>query len=97
MLLHANAVAQNSAAGVGARRINCDDANGLIFFAVVAGQLIDECAFSCARWAGESEYPRMAAVWKECLKQFRPAWSAVLNSADGTGQSSRLAGANLIN
>lgn len=97
MLLHADTIAQNRATGVWARRIDRDDAHSPILFAIVAGKLIDQCAFSGARRTGQSEYPRMPAVWEERLEQFRPAWRPVLDCADGTRQNAGIAGAELIN
>ena len=42
--LHADAVAQKGATGVGTCGIDRDDANGLLSIAVVAGEMIDERA-----------------------------------------------------
>jgi hypothetical protein len=97
MLLHANAIAQNRPAGVWTRRVDRNDADGPIFLAIVAGKLIDERALPGARWPSQSEYPRLSAVWKESLEECRPTGSAVLHRANGTRESPRIGGANLIN
>jgi hypothetical protein len=96
MLLHANTVTQNRSASVRTRRIDRDDANGPSFFSIMAGKLIHQCAFTRSRRAGEAEYSRLSAVRKERLKQFGPAWCAVLDRADGTGQSAQVAGSQLL-
>jgi len=97
MVLHANAVAQNRPACVWTSRIDRDDADGAFFLAIVAGQLIDQRALTRTRRAGEPENSRMPAVRKESLEQYGPARRAILDRADGTGQSAQIAGAKLVN
>ena len=96
MVLHADAVAQNRPARVGARGIDSNDANGAAFLAVVARELVHQRALARARRAGESKDSRMSAMGKERLEQFRPSRGAVFDRADGTGQRASIAGANLI-
>ena len=96
MVLHADAVAQNCAAGIGARRIDRDDAYRPVFLAIVSSELIHQRALPRAGGARESKDARMSAVRKESLKQFGPSQCAVLDRADGTGEGARIAGANLV-
>jgi hypothetical protein len=97
MVLHADTVAQNRPARIGARRIDGNDADGTIFLAIVARELVHQRALARARRAGESQDPRMSAMGEERLEQFRSSRGAVFDRADGTGQRTRIAGANLIN
>jgi hypothetical protein len=69
----------------------------MFLFSIVPCQLIDQGALARARWAGESNDSRASAEGKQSLKQFRPAWRAIFDRTDGTGKSSRISGAKLIN
>ena len=55
MLLHANAVAENCAAGIGTGGIDRDNADGVFLFAIMFRQLIDERAFAGAGGAGQTD------------------------------------------
>ena len=96
VVLHANAVAQNRAAGVGAGRVDGDDADGLIFFAIVLGELIDQRALPCSGRAGQTDDARVAGVREESLEQVGAAGLAILDDGDGAGQGARVAGAQVI-
>ena len=96
MLLHANAVAQNRAAGVGAGGIDGDDADRRSLLAIVVCQLIDQRALARAGRAGEPEYPRLAAVRKQGLQQLRPSRRVILDGGDGARQRAGIAGAELM-
>ena len=93
VVLHANAVAQNRSARVRAGRVDRDDADGLIFLAIVLGQLIDQRALARSGSASQTDDPRLARMRKERLEQIRPAGSAVLDGRDGASQRAGVAGA----
>src|SRR5271157_6246451 len=97
MILHADAVAQNRPTGVRAGRVNRDDADGLIFLAIVLGKLIDQRALARAGSAGQTDDSRLARMREERLEQLRPAGSAVLDGGDGARQGAGVAGAKSTN
>ena len=68
--LHADAVAQNRAAGIGAAGVNGDDADGLAFGAQQPCELIGQRAFARAGWAGDTEHQRAAGMREERGEQF---------------------------
>ena len=55
MRLHADAVPENGASGVGTRRINGDDADGVALFAKLLRQLIHERALTRAGRSGDAD------------------------------------------
>ena len=92
MLLHANAVAENRAAGVGTGRIDGDDAHGAILPAINAGELIDERALACSGRASQAEDAGFAGMREESLEKIGPSWGAVLDGRDGSCQGAGIAG-----
>jgi hypothetical protein len=64
MLLHANAVTQDRAAGIRTGRINSNDANRAILFAIKARKLIYQRALPCARSASQADDAGFACIWK---------------------------------
>jgi len=97
MILHANAVAENCSACIWARRIDCDDADRLIFFAVVLSELINQRALPCPRRTRQANDARMAGVGKEFLQQLGTASPPVLDCRNGAGQRAGIARAQPIN
>ncbi len=55
MVQHANAIAENRAAGVGTGGIDGHNRHGFVLFAQCAGELIAESALACAGWSCDSE------------------------------------------
>ena len=96
MLLHANAIAQNRAPGVRARRIHRDDSDDMALLAIVARQLIDKRALAGAGRPGQPKNPRMPTLTKKYFEQLRPARQPVFDRSNGPRQRSRITRANLI-
>ncbi len=96
VVLHADAVAEDGAAGVRAGGIDGDDADGLILLAIVLGQLVDQRALASAGRAGESEDAGVAGLRKRGFEQIGPAGGAVLDGGDGAGEGERIAGAKAV-
>ena len=69
MILHANAVSENRPARIRTRRINRDDADRLLLFAILFGELIDERALARSRSASEPDDARLATMREECFEQ----------------------------
>src|SRR5579864_8705635 len=96
MGLHADAIAQDGAAGVRAGGIDGDDADGALLLAVLAGELVDQRALAGAGSAGHPDHARLPAEGEHGFEDsngFRPP---VFNGADGPGQSAHIAGANAL-
>ncbi len=68
MILHADAVAQNRPARVRTGRINRDNADSLIFLAIVFRQLVDQRALARSWGAGQADDSRLASVREERLE-----------------------------
>ena len=92
VVLHADAVAENRAAGVGAGGIDGDDGDGAILLAIKAGELIDQRALPRARRTGQADDPSFACVWEDCFEQIGPARRAILNARNSAGQRAGVAG-----
>ena len=91
MILHADAVAENRAAGVGTGRIDGDDADGAVLLAIVLGELIDQGALPCSRRAGETDDACFARMREEGFQQVGPARGTVLDRRDSAGKSPDIA------
>ena len=92
MVLHSNAVPQNCPARIRTSRIDRDNADLLLLFAIVFGKLIHQRTLARSRSARKTDNARLASVWEESLEQFRPTRSAVFHRGDGPRQRQRLAG-----
>ena len=79
--LHADAVAEEGAAGVGAGRIDGEDAHRLAALAAEAGEAVDQGALAGARRAGDADHARPAGVADRCGGQLALAVAAVLHAA----------------
>ena len=90
MVLHANAVAENRAPGVGTGRIDSDDPNCAVFFAIVLSQLIDQRALACTGRAGQPNGERLARVREKFFEQIDPSRRMVLDSRDRSGEGARV-------
>jgi hypothetical protein len=97
MVLHPYAIAQNRSARVGTRRVNRNDSHGLILFAVMLGELVDQSALAGSRSSGEPDDTRVPSVRKERLEQVGPAGEAILNDGNGAGECAGVAGAETVN
>jgi len=66
----------------------------LIFFAIVFGELIYQCAFAGSRRSGHAEDSSLAGIGEESFKQIGPAGGAVLDRRDSTCEGARVAEAD---
>src|ERR1700687_5106907 len=96
VILHADAIAQNRSARIRAGRVDRDNADALIFFAIVLGELIDQSALARSGGARQPDDSRLARVRKERLEQVGPAGRAVLDRRDGTRQGAGVARAQTV-
>lgn len=96
MILHADSVAQNRPTGVRASGIDRDDPDRTVFFAIVLGQLINQRALASAGRTSEAQNPRMPRLRKQGLQQIRPTGRPVFDDANRPRQTSRIAGAELL-
>jgi hypothetical protein len=97
MFLHADAVAQNRPAGVGAGRIDRNNSHRVIVLAIKTSKLIDQRALPRSRRPRQPQHARLPAVLKQSLQQLRPSRCAILYDRNGAGQRAHIAGAKLIN
>ena len=96
VILHADAVAENRSARVGARGIDRDDAQRLAFAPVELRELVNQRALPRPGCAGHAEDARLTAVREECLQQIRRLGPAILDRADGPCQGTRVARAQAL-
>ena len=68
MLLHADAVAQNRPARIGAGGVDGDDSHGLVLLAIEPRQLIDQCALARSGSARQTYHASAAAVGEQGLQ-----------------------------
>ena len=80
VVLHADAVAENRAAGVGAGGIDGDDGDRAILLAIKPGELIDQCALPCTRRTGHADDTSFAGVGEHCFEQIGPSGGTILNA-----------------
>ena len=92
VILHADAVAQNGAAGVRAGRVDGDDAQSLPFTPIMLCELIDQRALPRSRWAREAKDAGPAAMREQRLQQVSRVRPAVFDGADGASQGACVAG-----
>src|SRR5690242_623219 len=97
MVLHANAIAQNRATRVGTCRIDRDDPDLLVLFAISLGQLVYQRALSCSRGSGQADRERSPSVRKQLFQQFSPSWSMVFDNRNSTGKSAGIARTKDVN
>src|SRR5262249_11451861 len=79
VVLHADAVAEDGATGVGAGGIDGDDADFLVPFAIELGELVHQRALARARRPGNADGQGASGVREKLLEQFDPARRMVLN------------------
>src|SRR5208282_5602385 len=79
VILHAYAVAQNRSARVRTGWVDRNDADGLIFSAIVLSELINQRALARSGSAGQTDDARFAGMREERFEQLRPARSTVLD------------------
>ena len=91
MALHADAIAEDGAAGEGAARIDCENADRGTIAAQVPDDAVDQSALSSARWSGDP-YAQCSAVGVvQFGEELIGTGGAVLDRAQCPGQSTRLA------
>ena len=90
-LLHADAVAEDRAAGEGAAGVYGDDADALLPLAELAGQLGHERALARSRRAGEADDVRVAAVGMQPRQHRARFGRAVLDERDDASQRAAVA------
>ena len=83
-VVHADAVAQNGAAGKGACGVDGDDADGFPALAVFLGNLVRHGAFARTRRAGNAQYIGMSRMGIERLHNVRRRRAFILDRRDGT-------------
>jgi hypothetical protein len=96
VVLHADAVAQNRAAGVGTGGVDGNDAQGAAGPAVELSQLVDQRALAGSWRAGQAEDAGAAAEGEQRLEQIGASGGAVLHRADGARQGPGIAGAQAL-
>src|SRR5579859_3641741 len=94
--LHADAIAENGATGVGACGIDRDHADGLLRFAVVSGEAIDKSALACAGSAGDAGKIRCAGMREKILQERFGIGRVVFDGGDGPRDGADFAGADLL-
>src|SRR5438046_615407 len=97
MRLHANAVAENRAAGVGAGGIDGNDSHAVVFFSEFLRQLINQRALARARRSGDAYSLGLTRVGKEFFEQINPLGSVILDDGDGASERPGVAGPQLLN
>ena len=88
--LHPNAVAQDCSSGKRAGGIDGNDADSLLLGAIVAGQPIDERAFSRTRRPGHSNPQRMAGERETGRQDGRSSGCIVFHQRNGTSQGAHI-------
>src|SRR5580704_17662784 len=96
MLLHADAVTQNRAPGVGAGGVDGDNSDRVIVLAIEARKLIDKRALPRSWRTSQPEHTRLSAVRKQRLQQLGPSRSAMLDSGNRASEGTHVAGAELV-
>ncbi len=96
MLLHADAIAQNRAAGVRTGRIDGDHAYGLAFCAQSLRELIAQRALARARSAGDAEDQRAPGARKQLAQQLLGLGPAIFDPRRGAGQRADVPGQNFF-
>jgi hypothetical protein len=96
MALHADSVAQNRAARVGASGVDGKNSYSSILFSIVPGKLIDQRALPCPGSARYSDNSRFACVGEESFEEFLPADRTVLDRSNGARKRARIAGAEMF-
>src|SRR5262245_10793503 len=106
MLLHADAVAENRAAGEGAGGINRNDADcvmvvgcptqrgfrwaGVFRFPTELRELINQCALAGSRSAGETDGQGFSGLWKKFFEEFGPPGGVILDGGNGAGEGTSI-------
>src|SRR5580704_16404672 len=96
MPLHAYAVAKNCAAGEWARRVHCNDADGLILAAIMAGQAIDERALARSGRTGDADQICVSCIGKNLAQNLFRFARAIFNRGDSTRNRTDVASAHLL-
>ena len=90
VVLHADAVAQNRPAGIGAGGIDRDNPDGVILLAIMFRELIDQRALARPRRSGQADHLCLAGKWEQRFEQLRGSRSAVFDGRDRSRQRQRL-------
>ena len=88
--LHADAIAENRAAGERAGGIDGDDADGLLGAAELRNQAIDERALAGPRRAGDADQVSASGLREDAADEIRPLRGFVLDQADGARDRARI-------
>ena len=91
MILHADAVAENCAAGKRAGGIDGKHADGLALGAKAARQSVDQRALPCAGRAGYAYAQRSAGIRETLRQDFAGNRRCIFNQRDGPGESTHIA------
>ena len=94
--LHADPVAQNRAARIGARRIHSDDAHGTVASPVLARELVHQRAFAGSGRASQADDQRVSGEWKKRFQKLNRFRGVVLDGADSARQRPRISCAHAV-
>jgi len=93
--LHADAVAQNRSARVGAGGIHGDDAYAILSLAVISGKAIHQCALARPRRSGDTGEICLPGVRKKFAQEMFRFRRMVFDGGDGARNGAHLSGADL--
>src|SRR5882672_5168483 len=94
--LHANAVTEDRTARVWTRRVNSDDADFLIGFAIVGRETIHQGAFSSAWCSCDAGKISTACVGKQTFQKQFGFGRMIFNGSDSAGDGENFAGTDLL-
>jgi hypothetical protein len=94
VLLHADAVAQNRAAGDAARRVHRDDRESLALAAQFARQRVHQRTLTGAGRTGDSHDAGVPGEGRKLAQDFQRLGIAVLHTRGGAGKQARVAFSN---
>src|SRR4051812_42109750 len=96
MRLHADAVAEDSAACVGACWIDGDNAHRLLRLAILPRKLVNQSALACSGGAGQSYHMRFSAQREQSLQQLNRLCCRIFDRRDGTRDRADVASADAV-
>ena len=94
--LHADAIAENRAAGVRTRGIDRDHADRTIGLTQLGGQPIDERALARAGGTGDADEVRASRLGEQSSDELGGAWRLVFNQGNRPRDRARISGKNAV-
>ena len=95
MALHADAIAQDRAAGERAGGVDGDDADRFLLGAIVGRQAVHQRALAGARRAGDADAIGASGVGKKLLQELFGLGRTIFDRGHGPRKGPNVAGANL--